>query len=138
MKQRNIILNFSLIAMAFILILVCSCTTKDDILPDYASKIVGTYNGTITLVGTGTLSSSSILSKSSEQLVDLKIEIGSESFNLDGISVSISTGDSISSGDIYNLKFTDSSGSFTGKVEGNRFTWTLNAENIRETFSGTK
>jgi hypothetical protein len=64
--------------------------------------------------------------------------VGSNNIPLDGINVSITERDSISGGDIYNLKYTDSSGSLIGKVEGNRLTWTLTAGSLVETFSGTK
>jgi hypothetical protein len=140
MKQKNKIWIYPLISLGFALMLATSCIPeeKDEILPDYSGKIVGSYNGTATLVGTGTLPATSTLTKRSEQVVDLSCKIGSESTNLTGIGISISKGDSISNGDIYNLKYTDSSGSFTGKVEGNKLTWTITSGIFKETFYGTK
>ena len=131
MKQKNRIWIYPLIVMGFLLMLTASCE-KDKNLPDYASEIVGTYNGIVTAVGTGTVSGSSTLTKSSEQVVDLEIKIGSNSIPLDGIDVSSPEDD------IYNLKYTDSSGSFTGKVEANKLTWTITAGSVTQTFSGTR
>lgn len=105
---------------------------KDDNLPDYASEIAGTYNGTVTVENLGTVPCISVLTKNSNQEVDLEITIGSNSIPLKGIDISSS------GNDIYDLKYTDRSGSFTGKVDGNRLTWTLTASDIIETFSGTK
>lgn len=131
MKYQNRIWICSLIVMGFLLMLASSCQ-KDETLTDYASEIVGTYNGTITVVGTGTVPSSSKLTKSSEQVVDLEIYVGSSSTSLDGIKVSSS------GSNIYTLSYTDSSGSFVGKVEENILTWTLTAGSVSDTFSGTK
>ena len=131
MKQKNRIWIYSLVLMGFLLILATSCE-KDETLPDYASKIVGTYNGTVKVTGIATVPGSSTLTKSSEQEVDLEVKIGSSSIPLDGIEVSSS------GADIYNLKYSDSSGSFTGKVEGNILTWTLTGGGDTMTFSGTK
>lgn len=118
--------------MGFLLMLAASCVTDDENLPDYASKIVGTYNGTVKVTGIQTVPGSSTLTKSSEKEVDLEIIIGSSSIPLDGIDVSSS------GGDIYNLRLTDSSGSLTGKVEGNRLTYTLTDGNDTVIFDGTK
>ena len=111
--------------------LAISCE-DDKNLPDYASEVVGTYVGTVNVVGTGTVSGSSILTKRSDQKVDLEIKMGSSSTPLNKINVSWP------GGDIYNLKFTDSSGSFTGKVEGNLLTWTLTDGSTTIMFSGTR
>jgi len=130
MKQKNRIWICPSIIMGFLLMLAISCE-KDKNLPDYASEIVGTYFGTVNVVGTGTVSGSSILTKRSDQKVDLEIKMGSSSIPLNKIDVSLSGGD-------YNLKFTDSSGSFTGKVEGNLLTWTLTDGSTTIIFSGTR
>jgi hypothetical protein len=131
MKHKNRILIFPSIIMGFLLMLATSCE-DDKNLPDYASEIVGAYYGTVNIVGTGTVSGSSILTKRSEQVIDLEVKIGLESTSLNRIDVSMS------GGDIYNLKKTDSSGSFTGKVEGNLLTWTLTDGSTTIIFSGTK
>ena len=110
--------------------LAISCE-DDKNLPDYASEIAGTYVGTVNVVGSGTVSGSSILTKRSDQKVDLEIKMGSSSIPLNRIDVSLSGGD-------YNLKFTDSSGSFTGKVEGNLLTWTLTDGSDTVIFSGNR
>jgi len=109
--------------------LAISCE-DDKNLPDYASEIVGTYIGTVNLVGIGTVPGSSKLTKRSEQVIDLEIIIDSESTFLNKIDVSMSGGD-------YNLKKTDSSGSFTGKVDGNLLTWTVTDGSATIIFSGT-
>ncbi len=131
MKQNNRIWIYTLLAAGLFILLAISCE-KDENLSDYASIIAGTYNGTVTVEDIGTVACTSILTKSSDQEVDLEITIGSNSIPLKGIDVSSS------GGDIYDLKYTDRSGSFTGKVEGNNLTWTLAAMDIVETFSGTK
>ena len=86
--------------MGFLLMFITSCE-KDENLPDYASEIIGTYNGTVTVVGTGTVAGTSILTKSSEQVVDLEILISSVSIPLNGIKVSSSGADT------YDLNYTD-------------------------------
>lgn len=130
MKQINRIWIYPVILLGLILMLAISC--KNGISPDYASEIEGTYVGNVTVVGTGTVPGSSILTKTSNKEVDLEIILGTESVPLTGIDVDSSDDD------IYDLKYTDSSGSFTGKVEGNRLTWTMTAGSITETFDGTK
>ena len=72
-----------------------------------------------------------ILTRSSDEEVNLVIKIGDQDTSLDGIDVS-------SSGDAYNLNYSDSSGSFSGTVNGNLFTWTMTADNETMTFTGTK
>jgi hypothetical protein len=130
MKKEKRICIYPLIIMGILLMLAISCK-KDENNTDYASKIIGTYNGTITLVGTGSVSGSSTLTRSSDKVVDLEIIISSTSIPLPGITVS-------SSGSIYNLNYGVSGSSFTGKVDGNTLTWTLTAGSITETFTGTK
>jgi hypothetical protein len=122
----------TLILLSFLMMFIASGCQKDKNLPDYASQIAGTYSGTVTVVGTGTVSCTSTLTKSSNQKVDLKITIGSNSTSLTGIKVSNSAGD------VYNLTLTDSSGSFTGTVNGNTLTWDMTAGSIHETFSGSR
>jgi len=117
--------------MGFLLLLATGCE-KDSSSPDYASKVAGTYDGTLTVVGTGSLSGSSILTKSSDKVVNLEIIIGSSSIYLNGIDVS-KPGSSI-----YYLNLTDATGSFTGTVNGNSFTWTLTDGDDVITFSGTR
>ena len=129
MKIR--IWNSTLFVTGLFLLIITSCE-NDENLPDYASEIAGTYNGSVTVEDLGTVPCTSILTKVTNQEVDLEISIGSNSIPLKGIDVS-SPGK-----DIYDLKYTDRSGSFTGKVEGNSFTWTLSASDIVETFSGSK
>ena len=131
MKHGNRFWIYPLVVMGFLLMLTSSCE-KDENLPDYASEIAGTYDGTVTLVGTGTVSASSTFTRSSNTKVDLIVTIGSNNISLDGIDITSS------GGNIYNLSYSDSSGSFQGKVEGNVLTWTLTAGSIVETFSGTK
>jgi len=132
MKQKNRIWIYpSIIIMGFLLLLATGCE-KDSSSPDYASKVAGTYDGTLTVVGTGSLSGSSILTKSSDKVVNLEIIIGSSSIYLNGIDVS-KPGSSI-----YYLNLTDATGSFTGTVNGNSFTWTLTDGDDVITFSGTR
>ena len=130
MKLKKGILINSLILAGFLLLLTTSCK-KDETKADLASKITGTYVGTLVMTGTGTVPSSSVLSKNTETLVDILIVIGTSNIPLNGIEVS-------SSGNTYNLSYTDSSGSFTGKVVGNTLTWTLTSNGDNVTFSGTK
>lgn len=126
--KNNKIIN-PLIVIGFLLLLATGCK-KDQV--DYASQITGTYNGTVTIVGTGTVSGSSTLNKSSEEVVNLIITINSKDTPLNGISVS-SAGNNV-----YNLSYTDASGTFSGQVNGNSLTWTLSAGSAIDTFTGTK
>ena len=130
MKKNTRSWIITVFAVGIFLLLANSCE-KDENLPDYAGKITGTYTGTILVEGISA-PASSILTKNSEQVVDLEIIIASNSISLRKIEVS-NSGDNI-----YDLEYTDRSGSFTGKVEGNKLTWTLRAMDIVETFSGTK
>jgi hypothetical protein len=130
MKQRNRIWIYpSMIIMGFLLLLATSCE-KDSSSPDYASAIAGTYYGTVTVVGSGSVSGSSKLTRSSDKVVNLVITIGSSSIPLNGIAVS-------KSGSNYYLNYTDASGSFSGTVSGNSLTWTLTDGSDTITFSGT-
>ncbi len=132
MKQKNRIWIYpSFVIMGFLLLLATSCE-KDSTSPDYASKVTGTYYGTVTVVGTGSVSGSSKLTKSSDKVVNLVITIGSSSIPLNGIDVSKS------GGTIYYLNYTDASGSFSGTVNGNSLTWTLTDGSDTITFSGTR
>ena len=130
MKQNSQIWIYTLIVTGLALFLINSCEEGEN-LPDYASKIEGTYNGQV-IVGVNSVSASSTLTKDSEQVVDLEINIGSNSIPLKNIKI-VSYEDGI-----YNLEYSDRSGSFSGEVEGNKFSWILKAGNITETFSGTK
>jgi len=116
--------------MGFLLLLATSCE-KDSDSSDYASQVAGTYSGTVTIVGTGSVSGSSKLTKSSDKVVNLSITIGVSSIPLNGIDVS-------KSGSNYYLNYTDASGSFSGTVNGNSLTWTLTDGNDTITFSGTR
>jgi len=127
--RKNLILSLSLAVMLVTFSVSC---TKDDNSPDLGSKIAGTYIGTLTMVGTGTVSCSSQLTRSSNTKVNLVIYIGTSNVPLNGIEVSSS------STDVYSLSYIDSSGSFTGKVDGKTFTWTLSAGGVTQTFSGVK
>ena len=118
-----------LIVIGFLLTLAIGCK-KDQV--DYASQITGTYNGTVTIVGTGTISGSSTLNKASEEVVNLVITINSKDTPLNGISVSSS------GNNVYNLSYTDASGTFSGQVKGNLLTWTLSAGSATDTFTGSK
>ena len=117
--------------MGFLLMLTMGCDI-DENLPDFASEIEGTYYGTITVVGTGSVPGSSILTKRSNQKVDLEIKIGGESVSLKRIELSSSEDG------IYDLEYSDYSGEFTGEVEGDKLTWTMTADDITETFSGSR
>ena len=132
MKQINRIWIYPVILLGLILMLAISC--KKGISPDYASEIEGTYVGNVTKEGSVlvVLSSNSILTRISNKEVDLEIKISRVSIPLNGIDVDSSDDD------IYDLKYTDSIGSFTGKVKGNRLTWTMTADTTTDTFDGTK
>jgi len=117
------------IALGILLSLNSGCN-KDE--QDYASQIIGTYNGSITVVGTGTVPCSTTVNKNTGSTVDLVITIGSSGTPLNSINVSSSGNSS------YSLSYTDSSGSFSGTVSGNKLSWTLEAGGITETFVGTR
>ncbi len=130
MKQNNRIWIYTSLVAGLVLFLLNSCEEGEN-LPDYASNITGTYTGNV-IVGVTIAPASSTLTKDSEQVVDLEISIGLNSIPLKNIKIiNFENG-------IYNLQYSDRSGSFTGEVEGNKFTWTLKAGDILETFSGTK
>jgi hypothetical protein len=131
MIKKNLFWIYSLIVIGFVLILTTSCK-KDENDPDYASKIAGTYNGTVTLVGTGTVPCSTTINKNSATKVNLIILIGTITIPFNGISVS-SGGNNI-----YNLSYSDLSGTFEGQIDGDTLTWTLTAGSTIEIFSGTK
>jgi hypothetical protein len=120
-----------LLLLGFLTTVLISCTKKEDT-PDYATAIAGTYTGTLTVVGTGSATASSTLSKSTETLVDLLVSIGARYTTLSGINVSNPSSNN------YTLSYTDASGSFTGKVQGNILTWTITDGTSVDTFTGTK
>jgi hypothetical protein len=122
---------YTLTVLALLLTVVTGCT-KDNSSPDYASKIAGTYNGTITVVGTGSASASSKLSRNTDTKVDLLVTIGASPVSLNGITVSNSSGNS------YTLSFSDNSGSFTGTVQGNTLSWTITSGSVVDVFTGTR
>jgi len=126
MKKRQILF---ILFVVFSIALTSCKKDKNENLNDYARNIAGTYNGTMTADGSAAVSASSILTKSSDTIVNLIILVGSNSIPVNGIMVN-------KSGTIYNLTY--AGGSFEGKVEGNQLTWTLTAGSIVETFSGTK
>lgn len=115
-----------------ILIVFCFACEKDDSGQDNAKSVAGTYTGTIVVTGTGSASCTSVLTRSSNDEVNLKIKINTSTIPLDGITVTSSGTDS------YDLNLEDSSGSFEGSVEGDLFTWTLSAGEYISTFSGSR
>ncbi|MDX9727504.1 MAG: hypothetical protein RBT38_14085 [Bacteroidales bacterium] len=115
-----------------ILVAVCFACEKDDSGPDLATSVAGTYTGSIVVSGTGSTSCTSILTKKSNDKVDLKIIISTTTIPLNGISVSSAGTDS------WDLSYGDSSGSFEGNVQGNLLTWTLTGGGYTETFTGTR
>ena len=119
--------------MGFLLVFATGCGSNgDDPDPDFASKVAGTYSGSVTVQGVGTVPGTSKLIRSSDKVVDLEITINSNVIPLDGITVSHS------GGNVYNLNLADASGSLTGKVEGNTLTYTIMGGGDTVTFSGTK
>jgi len=123
--------NVKVLYFIALVFLVISCK-KDEPNPDYASIIAGTYTGTVTYGGIGSVAGTSKLSKSTESVVDLIITIGTSTVPLNGITVSSS------SSNVYNLSFVDSSGSFTGKVQGKKLDWTLTSGADVVVFTGIK
>ena len=130
MKQKNRIRIFPIALLGFLIMVASSCKKETNLI-DYASIIEGTYSGTLTIPGTGTVSCSTKINKSSEKVVNLEITIGVTNVPFNGVDVSFGN-------NAYNLTYVDSSGSFVGKVNGNTLTWTLTAGSVIETFSGTK
>lgn len=131
MKTKIGTLISLLLLFGFLTTVLISCTKKEDT-PDYATAISGTYTGILTVVGTGSATASSTLSKSTETLVDLLVTIGTSYTSLGGITVSNP------SSNTYTLLYTDASGSFTGTVQGNKLSWTITAGSTVDTFIGTK
>ena len=107
-----------------LLLVVTSCE-KDEVITDFATEIAGTYAGTITETGMGSESASSKLSRSSDNVVDLIIFVGSITIPIEDISVSRHTNS------VYNLLKSDSDGSFTGAVQGNKLDWTITSGNTK-------
>lgn len=123
--------NLKVLYFVALLSLVISCK-KDEGTIDYASMVVGTYSGTVSYNGAASSAASSTLSRVSERTVNLVIIIGTTSIPLDGIVVAASTNNA------YSLSYVDSSGSFTGAMNGNKLDWTLTAGTDVIVFSGIK
>lgn len=123
--------NLKVMYVVVLLSLVISCE-KDEGIKDYASMVVGTYAGTVSYNGGNTVAASSSLSKVTEKTANLIITIGSTTIPLNGIVVASSTNNA------YSLSYVDSSGSFTGAVNGNKLDWTLSAGTDVIVFSGIK
>lgn len=135
MKKSRIIWIYPLMLIGLILMFATGCDKEEnssDDATDYASIIEGTYSGTIIVVGQGSAPASSTLTRRKDDVVDLEIEINSNSIPLRGIDVSSSEDD------VYDLEYSDPSGTFIGKVDGNKLTYTISTDDITETFSGTK
>lgn len=105
---------------------------KNNTNPDFASIIAGTYTGTITATGVGTVSASSVITKVNDTSVNLTVTINSTSVPLAGITVGHS------GANIYSLTYSDSSGSLTGTVAGNTLNWTLTSGSDTDVFLGTR
>ena len=99
--------------------------------PDYASIITGTYTGTVT-TESGAIAGVTIITKRSEEKVDMYITAGSHNLNIPGIRVS-STEDNV-----YTLSFSVAGNSLAGEVEGNNLTYTLSSGTLDGTFIGTR
>lgn len=119
-----------LLALSLTLILATGCKKDKD--ADLAGRIAGTYSGTATLLGISTVPCTTTINKSTENVVNLVITI--ETINIPFNGISVSSGGN----NVYNLSYSDSSGTFEGQINGVTLTWTLTAGGITETFTGTK
>jgi hypothetical protein len=112
-------MRISILLFAELLLLLANSCIKDELTSDYAGKITGIYEGTLLIGTTGTLSSSCILNKSSETIVDLKLIIGPDNISINGIEVTRLGKNS------FKLYHYDSSGAFEGEVDGYTLSWKL-------------
>jgi hypothetical protein len=105
---------------------------KDNTNPDFAGAIAGTYTGTITASGIGSVSASTTITKVNETTVNFVITIGGTPIPLDGITVSNP------SGNTYALSLSDSSGNLTGTVIVKTLNFTLTSGTDVDVFTGTR
>lgn len=119
--------------LAAILMLVCfSCSNDDEISDDLASGVAGLYTGSWNAYG-GRYSGTCEVFKVTNKSVMLEMEILGVGIP-DVPDVKLSDG-----GDgIINLKYTDSSGTLNGTIQGNTIVVSINDGTTTISFSGTK
>ena len=131
MKNRFKVLVIPFSLLVIIIVIATGCK-KDETNPDFASSIASTYNGTFTASGIGSLTGASTLAKVSDTMVNLTLTISGQNISLNGIIVSSP------SKDAYSLTLSDSSGSFTGTVQGKTLNYTMTSGTDIITFTGTR
>jgi hypothetical protein len=131
MKRRTAAFCLVAFIVGITLFSIAGCK-KDNSSPDFATSISGTYNGNFSISGVGSVTGSSKLTKADDNLVNLTMTISSQEISLDGIIVTSPVKNS------YSLTYTDLSGSFTGTVQGNNFSFSMSAGTDVVTFTGTR
>jgi len=121
---------YPLLLLGFLITVTVGCK-KDETNPDFAKAVSGTYTGTVTMAGVGSVAAVCTIAKATETTVNMTVVIGGSSVPLPGITVTGSSGS-------YNLSYSDSSGSFTGTVVGKTLNWTLTADSDVAVFTGTR
>jgi hypothetical protein len=109
---------------------VISCK-KDENPPSLADKVVGTYHGT-TSFGTAQIPCISIIIKTGDAMVELKISFNGSSFTFAEIAVNNAGNNT------YLLSYSDPSGYLDGKVDGNTLTYTVSSGVLSSVFNGTR
>ena len=119
--------------LVVILMIGYGCKKDSDTSGDLTAGKSGSYVGSMTLVGTGTVAATCKVVKVSNTTVNLEMTVAGETIpTLPSVTLS-----DAGSGKI-NLSYTDSSGSLNGSIVNNTLTFTLQAGTIQENFSGTK
>jgi len=122
MKKIQVLCFFAL------LFSVISCD-KVEISSGYADKVVGTYNGTMSH-GADHYACTSRIVKTTDTKIKLTIIMSESSFTIGEIDVKNAGNNT------YTLYYADSSGDFSGKVEGNELTYCINVGLLNDLFTG--
>jgi hypothetical protein len=130
MKNLKLMLFF----WAVVMIAFTSCKKDDSSstpAPDAATAVAGSYKGKLNAMGVA-IDATTVLTKVTETTATLSITMVGQTQPYG--TVKITSGGT----NTYNLTMDASAIPFTGKIEGNKLTWSMTADSMTQTFSGTK
>lgn len=131
MKNLKLMLFF----WAVVMIAFSSCKKNDSSsstpAPDAATAVAGSYKGKLNAMGVA-IDATTVLTKVTESTATMSITMVGQTQPYG--TVKITSGGT----NTYNLTMDASAIPFTGKIEGNKLTWSMTVDAMTQTFSGTK
>jgi biopolymer transport protein ExbD len=128
-------LKVMLFLLAVVMIAFSSCKKSDSSsstpAPDAATAVAGSYKGKLTSMGVA-IDATTTLTKVTETTATMSITMVGQTQPYG--TVKIASGGT----NVYNLTMDVSGVPFTGKVEGNKLTWSMTVDSMSQSFSGTK